>query len=232
MLRGEYRRALSRLGGIPKLKFGHKDADERLAEHLMELYWRGKLSLNPPDELLVALWTQDPAPVKSQAIGFVGFSLHNTAGDVPQDILARLMALWDSRLEALQAVTPGTPEAKELEEFGWWVAGGKFDPGWALGRLETVLKITGGRLEIGHLVMERLAAYAPAHIAVALRCADMMVKGESKGWGVLSWREQLRVILGTALAAGDADLRRSAEDLIHALGKLGHAGFRDLLQPK
>lgn len=229
LLRQEYRKALNQMGAIPKSKYAQKDADERIAEHLMELYGRGQLSLDPLDEILELFWGKAPPNIKARAIGSMGSALHNSEGDMPKDVLTRLQALWEYRMTKLKDVAADSESAKELEEFGWWVASGKFEPTWALDQLETILNITDGRIEIGHLVVERLANNVANHPAVVLRCTEMMIKGERKGWGVLSWRDNLKIILQTAITSTNADIRRSAENIIHLLGRLGHANFREIL---
>lgn len=85
------------------------------------------------------------------------------------------------------------------------------------------------KIKPDHVVVERLslvAADVPRQDVEGLR---LIVKGDTKGWRVRSWREHVRTILATAIQGTDAGSRQAAMDLVHRLGARGYFEFRDLL---
>src|SRR5437879_2757840 len=131
---------------------GHPD--ERLAAHLMTMYWRGKLPIH--DALLQDFYRKAPDKLRGYAMEFVGRSLRNDTGAVTPEILERLQELCASRLSAAHAAAAAASYVEELSRFGWWFASKKFDDEWAVGQLAEALRIAK-KAEPDHLVVERLA---------------------------------------------------------------------------
>jgi len=223
VIREQYRHAVGRIGSRRADTRGIADPDENLAEHFMELYWRGTLGLDDP--LLDALWKNAPDDLRAHALDFVGRSLHNTSDPIPIDVLERLKTLWDRRLA--EAKKAPTAHQQEVAAFGWWFVSGKFDPAWAIKHLGEALSIAG-KVEPDYIVVEKLAEIAKQHPPEAVQCLKMIVEGDQKGWGIHTWREHARAILAVALK--DSSARSQAESLIQYLGRRGHLDFRDLLQ--
>jgi hypothetical protein len=228
VLRGEYRRAVERIGTGPKWRALYAKPDERLAEHLMTLYWRGKLELTDPEGLLFRFFDIAPDKLLGHAIGFVGRSLHNTKEDIPPRIIERLRMLWSLRLDAARHAAPPSSHAGELAEFGWWFTSEKFDEEWATTQLDNVLHITGD-VEPDHLVVEHLAKLAPSMPIAAANCLNLIIKGAREPWSVYGYQDPARAIIATAIKSGDVTAREIAEDAVSRLMAKGHMGFRDLL---
>jgi len=206
--------------------FGNPNND--LSEHLMTFYWRGKLDLEDPNGMLQAFWEKAPVQLRGHAMDFVGRALYQEKNTVPADILQRIRSLWENRLTIAQAATNSEEHKAEMAAFGWWFVSKKFDDQWALRQLIEAIKISG-KAEPDHMVVERLAELVlqmPVEVVNALR---FMVEGEKEkeGWGIYSWREKAKEILGKAL---QTEAQQSAEDLIHYLGSLGHLDFGELLK--
>ena len=206
--------------------FGNPDND--LSEHLMTFYWRGKLDLEDSNGILHKFWEKAPAQLRGHAMDFVGRALYQDKSAVPPEILERIRFLWENRLAIAQAATNSEEHKAEMVAFGWWFVSKKFDDRWALQQLIEAIKISG-KAEPDHMVVEHLAGLVlqmPIEVVNALR---FMVEGEKEkeGWGIYSWREKAKEILGKALQTG---ARQSAEGLIHYLGSLGHLDFGELLK--
>jgi len=228
LLREEYSRAVERIGTASGERQRLADPDRRLAEHLMTLYWRGKLSLDEPDDLLMRFYAKASDSLCSHALAFVGRSLHSTEEEVAPQILDGLKVLWERRLNAARSATPPTSHIAELAAFGWWFVSAQFDDAWAIVQLKEALKLAV-RVEPDHLVVERLATLAAAMPAHAVECLSLIIEGDKEGWHIHGWREHTRTILSTALQSTDETAQQAAVDLVHRLGARGYLSFRDLL---
>jgi hypothetical protein len=224
LLRAEYLHEVDEIGKHAYVRSHLGHPDERLAAHLMTMYWRGKLPIN--DALLQHFYLRAPDKLRGYAVEFVGRSLRNDTGDVVAEILERLRELWASRLSAARAV--GAPYVEELSRFGWWFVSKKFDDNWAIAQLAEALQLVK-KIEPDHLVVERLAELSPSIPRVTVECLAMIVEGDKEGWGVLGWRESAHKILQDAISSPDQDANTAAAKLIHKLGSRGYFEFRDLL---
>lgn len=138
----------------------------------MTLYWRGTLT-DEPGGILEDFFSRAPADVRGHAISFVGLSVKATEGTISQAILERLTALWDQRRQ--QAKAPGSRNyASEMSAFGWWFVSEKFDDSWAIAQLVEALRLAG-RVEVDHLVVERLAVLAPTLPRDVVQALNLMV---------------------------------------------------------
>lgn len=229
VLEGEYAKAVERLGtDAPGGRRHLADPEERLAEHLMLMYGRGKLALEPPTDLLGRFFEKAPGRVRGRAIEFIGRSLHDNKGDIPPAIIQRFEALWERRMERARAAPADSVE--ELANFGWWVVSGKFDEAWALRQLEEALRLSRkADSSMMMMIAEALAGIAARRPREAVRCLEGLVEADREGWGILGSEAQARTILAAAMVSGDAEARETATALIHRLGARGRLGFRDLL---
>ena len=228
LLREEYGRAVERIGTASSERRRLTDPDERLAGHLMTLYWRGKLDLDDPGGLLARFYVKASDSLCSHALAFVGRSLHSTEEEIAPQILDGLKLLWERRLNAARSATPPTSHIAELAAFGWWFVSAKFDDAWAIVQIKEALKLTV-RVEPDHLVVERLATLAAAMPAHAVECLSLIIEGDKEGWHIHAWREHTRTILSTALQSTDDTAQQAAVDLVHRLGARGYLSFRNLL---
>ncbi len=230
VLKGDYARAVERIGTFTDERRHLGDPDEHLAEHLMVFYWRGKLELANHEALLQRFYAKASDSLRAHALEFVGRSLRNTEGSVDADILERLRSLWVMRLDVARlAPNPGT-HAGELGAFGWWFASGKLEDSWAVEQLSAALSLTR-KIDADWLVLERLATLAEAMPEEAVRCVSLMIEGDLQGWEIHSWRDELRAILSTGIRAADRTAPRSAVEVVNRLGAKGFLEFRELLPP-
>ena len=99
ILKERYRFALSRFSNDQDVsRSSHDDAD-KLSQHLMLLYLRGKESLADDQSLIKELFRLAPSFVKARAINFIGWCIRFPAGKKgPIDLLRRMEELWDYRI--------------------------------------------------------------------------------------------------------------------------------------
>jgi hypothetical protein len=229
VLEGEYAKAVERLGTGARGGRRHlADPEERLAEHLMLMYGRGKLALEPPTGLLGRFFEKAPGRVRGRAIEFIGRRLRDNKGDIPPAVIQRFGALWERRMERARSAPAESVE--ELANFGWWFVSQKFDEAWALRQLEEALRLAkNADPSMMMMVAETLASVAARRPREAVRCLEELVEADREGWGILGSEGQALTILATAMGGGDAEARETATALIHRLGRRGRLGFRDLL---
>lgn len=207
------------------------DPDERLANHLMALYWRGRLSLTEENGLLQRFYTRASDKLRGYAATFVGRSLANDTGDVSSEVIEKLKALWTARLTAGGTGSSTASYVEEMAHFGWWFVSKKFDDDWAILQLLESLKVAG-RTEPDDLVVERLAQLSRTMPGKTVECLALIVEGDVEGWDILGWRDDARKVLGAAICSTDQAARNLATDLIHKLGSRGYFEFRELLIPQ
>jgi hypothetical protein len=228
VLRPQYAAAVENMGSDISASEQSDHAEERLSEHLMIFFWRGKLGLEDRHGFFARFWSKADDRLAAHAIEFIGRSLSNTEGDVPHDILGRLQELWHQRLELARGSPQPKDHKNELAAFGWWFASGKFDDKWAIAQLKEVVSVVR-KIDPDHLVVERLAKIAAEMPADAVECLRLIVDSEDERWGIYSWRDDARIILSTAIAGTNEEAKTAAIDLIHHLGAKGYSDFRAIL---
>ncbi len=209
VMRGEYTAAIERLGEETLYRWGTTDPERRLAEHVMWLYWQGRVELD--DSLVVDLFGRGNTQVRAAALSFVGRSLEGRERPVPADVGQRLCRLYEWRLQVVRQGQPDDDVREELRPFGWWFASGQLQEEWALPRLETTLELTGGVVDRESRVVERLASMAGEYPREVVRCLRRMIPAAQEPWRLYAWREDVRVALHAALASEDHEARDEAE---------------------
>jgi hypothetical protein len=227
LLRNLYRQAIMRLNPNSR-EPRQSGTDERLAEHLMVFYWRGKIKMDGLDDVLTLFFERADDQLRGHALDSIGRGLYNTEGQMEKAIVDRLKALWLRRLTAARAATETDSYLSEIASFGWWFASGKFEDDWSIEQLRNALELVG-KIEPDHLVIKRLATLSHTMPTPVLRCLDLMVAGAREGWRMHAWSDEMRVILSSALKSGDEEARRLATDLINRLSAQGNLEFRSLL---
>ena len=126
---------------------------------------------------------------------------------------------------AAKTATNSVSHISEMNAFGWWFASKKFDDNWALTQLIGALKISG-KIDHSDLVVERLAELVTQMPNEVVKALHLIVEGKEE-WGIYSWRDAAKEILGKALLT---TAKQRAEDLINHLGRLGYLEFGELLK--
>ena len=223
ILREEYNYAIDRIGTLSSERQYLANPDERLVEHIMTYYWRGKLNLDETGGLLTRLYIKAPDSLREYALDFIGRNLYNTEEVIKPNILKRLKALWEQRFEAVHVTNPS-----ELVTFGWWFVSAKFDDEWAIEQLKNVLKING-TIKPDHLVIEHLATLTEKIPLFVVECLALLVESDKEGWRIHRSKKQAHTILKFAIQSTDKTIQQIAQNIIHSLGSRGYLEFRDLL---
>jgi len=202
-----------------------------LGQHLMTLYGRGDLGADAgaawdADQGVVRrLVTQAHVAIRSYAIEFVGISLKDSGGKLPDQVRDRFVGLWERYWAQVGAADASADPNSSV--FGWWFCSGAFDPAWSIQQLESFVARCP-KAEPDHLIVERLAETADVDPLRAARIVEMLVAGDDEGWRVGGWADDAKKALAIALKAG-GNARQAAEDAIDRLGKRGRNDFGVLL---
>jgi hypothetical protein len=142
----------------------------------------GKGLRGSPRDALIAEST--PPDLRGRAFGF-----HRSGDSIetPPDI-SRLQEFWEWRLA-------DSKDREELQEFGWWIAEGKFSDDWLLERLIDTLKKTEGAIEADTSVLDALAALVVAHPRQCGEALMLIVKSRHTELWLLGSSEKVRQIL-------------------------------------
>lgn len=225
VLRDRYRYAIDHLPTErPRTTPGHPD--DRLGEHILAFYLRGRLSLDP-DDLVHLYFAKASESSRTHGIAFVG-RVFRDAKDITEEVADRARALWDLRIEQAEHILRGGIKTKEPSGFGWWFASGKLNDAWAIDQLCRALRCSG-LVEPDLTVVQRLAEVAEAQPMRSLRCLAAFVETDQEGWRVYAWRKSIRAVIEAALRSDEREAINLAVDFVHRLGAKGHFEFRDLL---
>lgn len=228
-LRPYYLRAVERINEAPPKTHFPQDSNERLADHFMLMYWSGHVSLD--DQLLREFFANASDKIRGHALHMVGFSAHSYQGDLAPTVSARLRALFDARLEAAKTEDPAIHET-ELATFGWSFESEKFEVNWSMNALLKVLTLIG-KVEVAHLVVERLAELSAQMPEECARCIGLLCDGltGSDIFEIRGWEKHQRTILNNAIQSGNPTAKNEAIALINRLASRGYSGFADLIPP-
>jgi hypothetical protein len=229
LLRDQYSWAVSRLA-VPDeaAKRPHfANPRERLAEHLMALYWWGEVEAETTAGLLREFFEKADPKLREHALSFVGRSLHGTPADkAVAESVGRAKALFERRL-ALATEKPKVLGA-EFRGFGWWFSASAIDLDWRFKQVAGVLSVAPD-LEGSFLVVEELTKHVEQRPFDVLDAVERLLRCDNPWWLVLGSRARFEAILSTALRHENATVRERAAGVVHHLGAQGHNGFRHLL---
>ena len=227
-LAAQYLGATERIGSYANGKSHLGDPDVHLGQHLLTFYWRGKIAPLSEAGPLRQFYANAPDKLRATATGFIGRTLKNDTGEIPADIIQKIEALWETRIELARQYGGDGSFQQELTEFGWWFVSKKLSDDWSVEQLLEVLKITK-KIDPDLWVVERLAELSSGMPRKVVQCLGLIVDGDDKGWGILGWKDDAQKVLATVLASADATARQLARELVHKLGGRGYFEFRSLL---
>jgi hypothetical protein len=227
---GAYWEAITRIGArLPSGRSSDRP-DDRLAEHLMGLYWQGAIDLNVPGNLVERFFTSAGPRLRAHAVRFVGRALIQTAAEkLKPETVARLVVLWEWRWATLRDRGQATGDAAdEMVAFGAWVASRAFDSRWAFQYLRDALAVVG-RTEPVRQVVAYLAELAPQMPTLVAQCLQNIDLREGQPWRISLWEQPARLALQAVLASDDPAARRIAEAVVGRWAARGHTEFLKLL---
>ena len=192
-----------------------------LGQHLIQLYWRGKLDL-AGTSLFTQFLRRADASTRRDCIVYVGRSLSESQEEVPSDILKRLEEFWLSRIEASDRT------AEEHAAFGWWFETRYFPDALAIDYMGRSLEISEGKFEPLLHALKRLTALVHVYPGAVVSCVRKIVLAQPDYIDL--WSEQMGEIFAAILDGSDSELRSEVSELINELGARGEHRYRSLLE--
>jgi hypothetical protein len=228
LLGDRYRASVAALAGRPAddidddANRAENEATVRLLGHLATLYRVGLIDLN--GDVMTMLFAEDvPIEYRARVLEVCGQMLSNTA-EAPAVVVERLQALWDWRVQELNA---GRTQIQELGAFGWWVSSENLPASWALPKLHALLA-AGGCPEPSHMVAERLADLRQEFLAETVRCTALLIDAPTDPWFVDVSRDEISAVLADGLKADDPQTRQIASETVNRLVARGQTSFTQL----
>lgn len=206
------------------------DLGQRLADHLLELHTRGRITFESTDGLLVHFERNASASLVAYSITTVGHGLQEVPEALTVDVATRLQALWE-RWSAVARKLPPEDGRAVLTGFGWWFASGKLDSSWSLSQFRSTLEMVFDP-QPDFLIAERLSALVRNNASVVLDVLECMIQGGKGHLRIVGWREHAIAILSGALQSVDPGAREHAIRLANLLGSMGFSDFRSLVSSK
>ena len=228
ILRGQYLLAIETIEDPAPEGYKWRHPATCLAEHLMVLYWRGKIVFGDSDKMLELFFSNASDELRADAIGFAGRAVINSDDPIPDEISARLVDLWDRRMAAIRASGEVQNYQQELSAFGWWFRASQLDDQWSIDSLLAVLPMIK-TIECDSHVVERLSDIAQTYPYESVHALRLMTEQDEQGWSMGLWRDAARIVLDTALHAGDDAAKQEATNLINYLAARSDRQFVDLL---
>ena len=223
VLQHEYAAAAERVPSGGTVGFADDErTDVKLGEHLVTLYWRGRLT----PSLLERWFELADDHLAERVMSFLGRALCNTEGDVDPDVLQRIRQLWDTRLEAIA----GEPHAHdgEANAFAHTFASAKLDDQWSLAGLGVTLQC-GSLGWLGGDVIERLSEIASTKPTEATRFTLQVLESATNAWDHFAWRDQVRDLMTATNRATDPQTLENRKAIVDHYIKRGDNDFRDFI---
>ncbi|HYN98980.1 MAG TPA: DUF255 domain-containing protein, partial [Actinomycetota bacterium] len=212
VIEDEYSRGVEMVGRFSERPPNTISPENRLAEHLMVFYLRGKLALDRGG-LVGRFFAGAPDGLRYHAMAFIGRSLKNQQGMLPRDVAMRIQALWERRMQQVTSSGEDAGFEKELSAIGWWFASGKLDTSWSIRQLMKVLDL-GLTVEPASAVITRLKEMEASFADVKVRALSKILQREQDSVNLAAWTEDARAILNEAIGSADEDARKTALDLL------------------
>jgi hypothetical protein len=196
--------------------------DQALTNHLVSLYWAGEIGLE--DGLLADLLMVADEDLRRSVLEAVGRGLVPDGPPLEDSVLERLLALWNSRVDAVRSKPTG-----ELSAFGWWFCSSQIPPDVRIQGLRDVLALSG-HAEPAHQVVEQLAAMSSDHPGEAADLLGAMAEREDDGWRFTLWDESASQIIKAVVVSGDSEALRLVREAASRAAARGHSQWLEYLE--
>jgi hypothetical protein len=198
--------------------------DDRFAEHLMILYWIGKIHHDETDGLIDLFYTKAPEKLLAHSIWFIGNILYNEKKTIEPVVLDRLMKFWEWRIQDTKR-----PISKiERRDFGQWFASAKFEDAWALRQLRDVLNNVGD-IDSSYMVSEHILNIVSKMPLDVIECLHIVVEKSKDSFDFYGWEKNARNIISAVIKSKNDKAKQLAIDIAHLLVAKGYLKYRDLL---
>jgi len=200
-------------------------------EHAGKTYLYGYLARGESDRALDLIFdgtrAEDRAHLYWQI--FRGWSDADKAP--PDDYVERLVALWQWRLDMLEAAHDSEELAEEADGLGWFILTPHLPDARVLPLAMRTMKLAPGRRRTRRMAWPRLAQLGSLDPAAATQMAEQLIAAElADEWPHFDF-DQVAPVLRIGLSAPEKSVQNRVEWLVHRLGDRGWTEFGTLLPP-
>ncbi len=209
----------------------HLNPKRGFIESVLQLFLWGYIEIDDETSLMSRLFDRLSASQRGFAVEMEG---RRSEAVIPtireyESAIQRLKGFWEWRLAKIESANDKGSYAQELEAFGWWVSQGHFESSWVLANLESVLHLSGGKIDFVHRVLERLENHVAADPETAINCLNLLVRSPDADTSVLYWEAEIQNCLKQVKSSGNSKAWSKATEMIHFLGERGYPHYRGLL---
>ena len=223
LLKGEYHYRLMNAEFPDDKKQSIREPNQRLVEHIMAYYWRGKIKID--DALINDLILSADVRLLSHAISFLGRVVYSEK-NTPVDVLNKLKEFWEYTISKILA---DKTRQGALEGFTWWFASNKFEKEWLLNNLELVIDnvrhVDSEDFAIDNLVV--LAQDFPERSVIIL---EKILEVASKPWIAHTSEKEIIEILKIAQSSQSPVAQEVSKRIVNSLAKKQLFKFLDVLK--
>ena len=229
ILRDQYNRALDCFNDESlELKLSNFST-ERLADEIMRMYINGIEDLKSENSLVLKFFQKAPDDVRKIGIAYIGQNLSNLKDMEDYDlVLKKLMELWEERILVIKNSSVDNYR-RELVFFLFWFKNSIFDKKWTILKLEEILDLTGGSIDVFSDVLDTFLDYINEFPLNVINCLEKIIKNQVGTDGYLLFETKYEPLLAGLLRSEDQEAKDKARNLINFLGSRDLHYFRDLL---
>lgn len=195
------------------------DPVSHLGQHLLDYTLWGRLPLEGKDSLLERFYNKTDEKQWAALFDHLGRLLKNSQ-QLDNELTEACMAFFEFRLRAANA--------KELNEFTFWMQAECLNPEWRLNALSRTLDVTKGQTRSPSTLIENLGKLIPDHLDLVVECFAKLIEGALIQLHFYIRPEHMRPILKAGLASQNEKTVEGAEFARENLLRAGHSEFLDL----
>ena len=222
ILRDDFAFALDHLADLEGKKHAIGEPINTLGQHLFTYYLAKVYPLNGEDSLLEKFYekTTNDKQQWARLFNHIGWSVGNSGELLEQDLIDRIGAFFDWRLEQ--------KEPEELQKIAFWMEAECFDPDWRLDAYAKILDISQPD-DMGHSsVLTVLNGMLESRPAKVVECFAKMTDYIDQNDSFYIDTDEAKSILKAGLDNEDENVRENAERARENLLRAGRYGFLDL----
>jgi hypothetical protein len=222
LLESQYRQAITELPASTedRSRIGRAPGTV-LAEHLGIFYYNNRIDL-AAGGLVDLFFSHASDAERAHLVEFLGRSLQQADEDaVPAQVLTRMVDLWKWITDKVS-----TDRDVVLAPFAWWYGAAVLDQQWRNEQLIALLR-TKVPVSPDFVLVRAFTESSAADLSATLNAIYLYLQAERDRWRLLGARDDLRAILARG-AAGDAEQRSKARDIVNLLAARGVMDVLDL----
>lgn len=181
-----------------------EDPIAKLGEHLFAHYVWANDVLERDDSLLRRFYSKTSEEEWATLFDHVGRSLNNTPPDIDVALKERCKAFFEFRLAAANA--------RELQEFTFWLGAECLEPEWRLDALGKTLAVTEGQTAHRDLLVEGLLKLLADHSKRVVQSFAQLIRGAVMSDYFYLESDKVKPILEAGLSSSDPATREAALD--------------------